>query len=634
MTVREYIGARYVPLFMGEWSSENTYEPLSIVEHQGNSYTSRQAVPSGIDISNEQYWAVTGNFNAQVEQYRQEVQQLSDAVDNIEIEVDEKIENLNIEKNMQIFGAHIEGSSTLVKTDDANILIDVGYLNDVSSIGTFLLSHLGTEKLDLVVISHFHDDHAGGVQGVIPYCDSDTQVFYQMETPSTNYDYSIAGGYAAMKELCDNAFTSIGITPIVPLNQGEYNFGKTTVKMYNTNTNNIPAYENSWANNTTRALDTRQNSLNNYSLITRVEYGANVYVDCSDVEGEAQRLNAQYMTKATVMKTPHHLANWMGYLEFWNRLNPDYICLNHSYQDTTETTLDDSNIMVCYTYKYIAFAKDVSVYTNRGKEFKFEMTDGTVWETSGYTFNKNLNRDYTGFLLIPVNKYYEDPFYLRRITWNELVTVNKQHQNAFYCTFSPGATLLANSELLNTVATLFGGEYYNEGSNLIAVISENSNAVLRITCGISELLVEIADPNTIFTQVRLYNGFDIANPDLNVRRETLPNGVIRLNNYEAGSNPGWVENDSLDSNSLKVRTLLGSNVLVVNVNGEVLVPLIRESINYHYSVGSYRGCAISADGNYLYNVFIAGYTFTSIKKISLADHTVTSVPARYITNLI
>lgn len=76
MAVREYVGARYVPLFADpiEWSNTRTYEPLTIVEHQGNSYTSRQFVPLGIDISNESFWALTGNYNAQVEQYRQEVQ--------------------------------------------------------------------------------------------------------------------------------------------------------------------------------------------------------------------------------------------------------------------------------------------------------------------------------------------------------------------------------------------------------------------------------------------------------------------------------------------------------------------------------------------------------------------------------
>lgn len=74
MSVREYIGARYVPIFLGDWDNTQTYEPLSIVLYSGLSYTSRQYVPAGIDISNDDYWACTGNYNAQVEAYRQEVQ--------------------------------------------------------------------------------------------------------------------------------------------------------------------------------------------------------------------------------------------------------------------------------------------------------------------------------------------------------------------------------------------------------------------------------------------------------------------------------------------------------------------------------------------------------------------------------
>lgn len=71
----EYTGMRYVPVFADppEWSSANSYEPLEIVIHKGNSYTSKTFVPVGIDISDPQYWALTGNYNAQVEQYRQDV---------------------------------------------------------------------------------------------------------------------------------------------------------------------------------------------------------------------------------------------------------------------------------------------------------------------------------------------------------------------------------------------------------------------------------------------------------------------------------------------------------------------------------------------------------------------------------
>lgn len=76
---RQYIGARYVPIFGRKdetsiiWDNSEPYEPLTIVLYQGNSFTSRQYVPAGVEIDNQEFWANTGNYNAQVEQYRQEV---------------------------------------------------------------------------------------------------------------------------------------------------------------------------------------------------------------------------------------------------------------------------------------------------------------------------------------------------------------------------------------------------------------------------------------------------------------------------------------------------------------------------------------------------------------------------------
>ena len=59
-----------------EWDNSRGYEPLTIVLHEGNSYTSAQTVPPGIDINNSEFWMMTGNYNAQIEQYRKEVHEL------------------------------------------------------------------------------------------------------------------------------------------------------------------------------------------------------------------------------------------------------------------------------------------------------------------------------------------------------------------------------------------------------------------------------------------------------------------------------------------------------------------------------------------------------------------------------
>lgn len=102
----EYTGMRYVPVFADppEWSSANSYEPLEIVIHEGNSYTSKTFVPVGIDISNEGFWALTGNYNAQVEQYRQEVLKFDGRInDNAQAIVNLKGELLS-QKHMVLIG--------------------------------------------------------------------------------------------------------------------------------------------------------------------------------------------------------------------------------------------------------------------------------------------------------------------------------------------------------------------------------------------------------------------------------------------------------------------------------------------------------------------------------------------------
>lgn len=76
MSVREFIGARYVPIIVGEWDKTRTYEPLMVVTYQGASYTSRQYVPADIEITNENYWVLSANYNAQVEAYRKEVRDI------------------------------------------------------------------------------------------------------------------------------------------------------------------------------------------------------------------------------------------------------------------------------------------------------------------------------------------------------------------------------------------------------------------------------------------------------------------------------------------------------------------------------------------------------------------------------
>lgn len=92
MGTAQYIGARYVPIIFGDWQANTTYEPLTIVLYNGSSYTSKKVVPPNIGApdSNPTYWANTGNFNAQVEALRIQVEHLAEEVGG----EDERISNL------------------------------------------------------------------------------------------------------------------------------------------------------------------------------------------------------------------------------------------------------------------------------------------------------------------------------------------------------------------------------------------------------------------------------------------------------------------------------------------------------------------------------------------------------------
>lgn len=84
MATRQYIGARYVPLIDGDYDASKTYEPLTVVlGDDGNSYTSKTFVPAGTSLSDTTYWALTGNYNAQVESYRAETANVKNDVDDL-----------------------------------------------------------------------------------------------------------------------------------------------------------------------------------------------------------------------------------------------------------------------------------------------------------------------------------------------------------------------------------------------------------------------------------------------------------------------------------------------------------------------------------------------------------------------
>ena len=83
-----YIGARYVPIFADpvEWDDEREYEPLTIVVHNGDCYTSKCYVPKGAQLppypeGQTKYWVKTSDYNYQFADLKKTVLDLSRLVE-------------------------------------------------------------------------------------------------------------------------------------------------------------------------------------------------------------------------------------------------------------------------------------------------------------------------------------------------------------------------------------------------------------------------------------------------------------------------------------------------------------------------------------------------------------------------
>ena len=172
---RQYIGARYVPIFgrKGEdsiqWDNTKPYEPLTIVLYQGDSYTSRQYVPIGVEITNETFWALTGNYNAQIEAYRQEVQGFDgritateDAVADMRQTLDDEIEQITDFVNDEIADVNELVSTVADATGVPHHLHPLGQYNNKNE--TYSTLQAGCMVNDTLMLTYVKPEEDGSAE--------------------------------------------------------------------------------------------------------------------------------------------------------------------------------------------------------------------------------------------------------------------------------------------------------------------------------------------------------------------------------------------------------------------------------------------------------------------------------------
>ena len=161
----QYIGARYIPVFADpvEWSSDRPYEHLMMVQNQGNTYISKQAVPVGVPLpmperSND-YWVLMSDWNAQIEQYREEVELFDGRITDNADAIDALADDLTTERDARIAADNKEREARMKLADDLTTERDARIAADnkerearMNADGELLVSIAALKSRNLLVI--------------------------------------------------------------------------------------------------------------------------------------------------------------------------------------------------------------------------------------------------------------------------------------------------------------------------------------------------------------------------------------------------------------------------------------------------------------------------------------------------
>ncbi|MCI6277954.1 MAG: MBL fold metallo-hydrolase [Clostridium sp.] len=186
-----------------------------------------------------------------------------------------------------------QGDSILVQFQDKNLLIDAGTRSSSDDLLKYLKG-LNLTKLDYVVATHPHEDHIGGMPGIIknfdigefyaPKKQATTKIFQTMveDLKKKNHKINVAKAGVTLDMGSD-----ISVEMIAP-NSSEYE------------------------------------DINDYSAVIKLTYKDNSFLFTGDAEklSEKEILQKKYDVKADVLKLGHHGSSTSSSKEFLDKVSP------------------------------------------------------------------------------------------------------------------------------------------------------------------------------------------------------------------------------------------------------------------------------------------------------------------------
>lgn len=269
--------------------------------------------------------------------------------------VEEKPQETPVDSTFSVHYIDVgQADAALVECDGQYMLIDGGNKADSNVIYSVLKS-AGASHLDMVVGTHGHEDHIGGLPGAYNYADVDLTL---CSVKSYNSD-----AFADFAKYAGNIS--------IPRVGDSYKLGSADVKILGVNGGS---------------------DANNSSIVLKITYGETAFLFTGDAEREAEQaiLNTGADLSATVLKVGHHGSDTSTTYSFLREIMPEYAIISvgkgNSYGHPTDATLSrlrDAGVKVYRTdlngdIKVTSDGKTVSVITQKSASNDAIMTAGSV----------------------------------------------------------------------------------------------------------------------------------------------------------------------------------------------------------------------------------------------------------------
>lgn len=218
-----------------------------------------------------------------------------------------------------------QADSILIENGNEYMLIDAGNNEDGSKLVKYFQS-LGITKFKIVVATHAHEDHIGGMDDIIK--NFAIESFYMPDVITTTKTFEDVLDALEEKEV---AFQT-------PENDEEFSLADGTIKVL--------------------SIDNSAQNLNDTSIVLRLKYKTTSFLFMGDAESKTESKILNKELKSDVLKVGHHGSNTSTSLSFLEKVSPTYAIISvgkdNSYNhpnDTIIRRLNDKNIKIYRTDK-------------------------------------------------------------------------------------------------------------------------------------------------------------------------------------------------------------------------------------------------------------------------------------------